>query len=105
MPKTKKALAQAMGIARSTLYYKPKLPARDWSLKIKIEEVLHRFNMYGHRRIADALNMKDERRVLRVMNLFGIKPYRRRGKKPRKPKDENRAPEPYSNLPYKKLPP
>lgn len=97
MPKTKRALAEALSIARSTLYYKPKLPTKDWSLKIKIEETLHDFPSYGHRRISDHLQV-NKKRILRVMNLFGIKPYRRRAKRPRKPKDENRIPEPYQNL-------
>jgi putative transposase len=97
MPKTKKAIAQAMGIARSTLYYKPKLPARDWSLKIQIEKILRIRPSYGHRRISQELKI-NKKRILRVMSLFGIKPYRRRGKRPRKPKDENRIPMPYPNL-------
>ena len=39
------------------------------------------------------------RRLLLIMSeTKDYIPYRRRGKKPRKPKDEKRAPEPYSNL-------
>lgn len=104
MPKTKQALANAMGIARSTLYYRPKLPSKDWSLKIRIEEVLHKFPSYGHRRISSHLKI-NKKRTLRVMSLFGIKPYRRRAKKFRKLKDEGRNPMPYNNLLLSNFPP
>ena len=78
---TKSARAQVLGVSRSTLYYKATKPSKDWQLKCQIEEVLRVHRSYGHRRIATALGRKDERPVLRVMRLFGIKPYRRRGKK------------------------
>ena len=97
MPKTKKALANILGIARSTFYYQKKLPSKDWSLKIKIEKTLHKFPSYGHRRISAYLKI-NKKRILRVMNLFGIKPYRRRAKRPRKPADVGRSPMPYPNL-------
>lgn len=103
MPKTKKALSEALSIARSTLYYKPRLPSKDWSLKIKIEETLHKFPSYGHRRISSYLKI-NKKRILRVMNLFGIKPYRRRGKRPEKPKDIGRNPMPYPNLLFLNFP-
>lgn len=81
MKKTNKAAhAKALGIARSTLYYKPKLPDKDWRLKCDIERVLRKHPAYGHRRLAIALKV-NRKRILRVMKLFGIKPYRRRGKK------------------------
>ena len=85
---TKSARARALGVARSTLYYKKLRPERDWILKCDIEEVLRHHPSYGHRRIATALGRKDERQVLRVMKLFGIKPYRRRGRRWRKAKDK-----------------
>ncbi len=78
---TKSARARVLGVSRSTLYYHKKQTAKDWQLKGQIEEVLRIHHSYGHRRIAQALGRKDERPVLRVMRLFGIKPYRRRGKK------------------------
>ena len=78
---TKKALAEELGISRTNLYYQPVMPIKDWLLKIDIEEVLHRFPSYGHRRIAQELRL-NKKRILRVMNQFGIKPRRRR----RKPK-------------------
>jgi len=62
------------------LYYKPKKPDKDWQLKCKIEEVLREHPSYGSRRIS--LHLKINRKpVKRVMNIFGIKAYRRRGKK------------------------
>jgi putative transposase len=80
----KSAQACVLGIARSTLYYCKKKPAEDWSLKCRIEGVLRDFPAYGHRRIALHLRI-NKKRIQRVMQLFGIKPYRRRGRKWRKP--------------------
>jgi putative transposase len=77
----KSARARVLSISRSTLYYRKKQPTKDWALKVQIEEVLRKHHAYGHRRIATTLGHRDERRVLRVMKLFGIKPYRRRGRK------------------------
>lgn len=72
--------AKELGVARSTLYYKQKKPDKDWSLKCQIEEVLREHPSYGHRRLAIHLKV-NKKKVLRVMKLFGIKAYRRRGKK------------------------
>ena len=85
---TKSARARAVGIARSTLYYRKMQPQKDWVLKVQIEEVLRAHPSYGHRRIATALGRKDERPVLRVMKLFGIKPYHRHRGKWKKPKKQ-----------------
>jgi transposase InsO family protein len=87
---TKRNHALRLGIARSTLYYHRKQAKKDWELKCGIEAVLRRreARSYGHRRIATALNLPDERRVLRVMKKYGIKPYRRRGRRWRKPKEK-----------------
>lgn len=85
---TKSARARALGISRSTLYYARKQPERDWQMKCAIEEILRAHPSYGHRRIATALGRKDERPVLRVMKLFGIKAYRRRGRRWKKPKKQ-----------------
>jgi|TARA_B100001971_G_C18157729_1_gene519549 transposase InsO family protein len=82
----KKALAYFLGVSRSTLYYQLKQPAKDWELKTEIEEVLHSHHSYGHKRIARHLK-RNKKSVLRVMKLFGIKPYRRR----RKPKDKGKT--------------
>lgn len=78
-----KPLLRAIGVSRSTSYYKPKQPKKDWGLKQKIEGVLREHQSYGHRRIAIDLRM-NKKKIWRVMRLFGLKPYRRRTKKWRK---------------------
>ena len=91
----KSALAKALGVSRSLLYYHHKMQEKDWRLKQEIEKVLREFPSYGHRRLA--LKIKtNKKRILRVMKIFGIKPYRRRGKKWRKLKKKEL--EPCSNL-------
>lgn len=77
---TKTALARELGVSRSSLYYRPRLPDKDWILKTKIEEVLRTHPSYGHKRLAIAL-ATNKKRILRIMKKFGIKPYRRNGKK------------------------
>jgi len=74
-----------MGVSRSSLYYVPKQRAKDWKLKVCIEEALREHPSYGSRRLAQALR-RNRKPIRRVMRLFGIKPYRRRGKKYRKSK-------------------
>lgn len=85
-PLSKTGLAKEQGISRSSLYYQAIKPQRDWQLKNLIELVLSKRPSYGHRRIAAELGM-NKKRVLRVMKLFGLKPYRRRVRKYRKTKD------------------
>lgn len=83
-PKTLRA--RELGVSRRMLYYKPKKPDKDWQLKCRIEEVLREHPSYGSRRIA--LQLKRNRKgVKRVMNIFGIKPYKRRGRKWKKTKN------------------
>lgn len=94
---TKAALARRLGISRSTLHYVRKRPRTDWALKTQIEAVLHEHPSYGHRRIALALSV-NRKRVLRVMQAFGILPYRRRVKRLRKRRDEGKEAAPYGNL-------
>ena len=78
---TQKTLrAREFGVSRGTLYYKQKKPDRDWQLKCRIEEVLREHPSYGSRRVAWHLKL-NRKGVKRVMNIFGIKPYRRRGRK------------------------
>jgi len=74
-------LARELGISRSGLYYRRLKPVKDWQLKIAIEQALHTWPSYGHKRLAIELKI-NKKRVLRVMKLFGIRPYRRRGKRP-----------------------
>lgn len=78
--------ARELGVSRSTLYYKPKKPDKDWAMKCRIEEVLREHHSYGSRRIAIHLRM-NRKGVQRVMGIFGIKPYRRRGMKYKKTKN------------------
>lgn len=85
-PLTKSALAKQEGLSRASLYYRPKKPQKDWLLKNQIEKVLHQHSSYGYRRIALELRL-NKKKVRRVMRLFGLKPYRRRGRKYRKIKD------------------
>lgn len=74
-------VAQQLGVARSTLYYQSKLAVKDEQLRQDILQVLHLHPSYGHRRIAIHLGV-NKKRVLRVMHLYDMQPYRRRGKKP-----------------------
>ena len=79
MSKTK--IAQQLGVARSTLYYQSRLALKDEQLRQDILQILHLHPSYGYRRLAIHLGV-NKKRALRVMQLYGIKPYRRRGKKP-----------------------
>ncbi|KAF0249215.1 MAG: integrase catalytic subunit [bacterium] len=83
---TKQAMAQKLGVARSTLYYQPKLKSKDQLLKEQIKGVWKTFPAYGHKRLALALKV-NKKRMCRVMKLFGLKPPRRRSQKPVKPED------------------
>ena len=85
------ALARAMGVSRASLYYVPKLDAKDWALKVRIEEELQRHPSYGSRRLADALSV-NRKRMKRVMRKYGMKPYRRHGRKYRKSKAKRHFP-------------
>lgn len=59
------------------------MPDKDWQLKQQVEAVLEEHKDYGYRRIAQALHV-NKKPVQRVMRKFGIKAYRRRGRKWRK---------------------
>ena len=82
----RRPLADAVGLSRSSLYYRPKQPAKDWALKQAIEAILREHPSYGHKRLALALG-KNKKSVLRIMKLFGIKPHRGRAKRWRKQKN------------------
>jgi len=75
--------ASQVAMSRSMLYYAHKQQNRDWHTKCLIEGALREFPSYGHKRLALHLGI-NRKRVLRAMKLFGIKPYRRRGTKPKK---------------------
>lgn len=78
---SKSATCAKVAVSRNSLYYKPKLPAKDLILKQQIEAVLVEHKSYGHRRIALALGI-NKKRASRVMKLFNIKSKKSR-KKPR----------------------
>jgi transposase InsO family protein len=84
--KSKTLRARELGISRSSLYYKPKKADRDWILKCDIETVLREHPSYGSPRIALHLK-RNHKPIERVMKIFGIKAYRRRGKKWKKTKN------------------
>lgn len=95
-PQSKAVLARELGVSRQSLYYVPKLPAKDMALKATIENVMADNPAYGHKRIALELQV-NKKRVLRVMKLFKLSPKRKRGKKPEKQKDIGFAPVPIPN--------
>ena len=96
--RSKTELAKQLGISRQSLYYQPKLPAKDLKLKAAIEEMMSDNNAYGHRRVAFALQI-NKKRARRVMKLFGLKPKRKREwSAPPKPNDLNQAPTSTPNL-------
>ncbi len=76
-----------IGYSRTHHYYQHKQPAKDWHTKQLIETALRIHPSYGHKRLARHLGI-NKKRVLRVMKMFGIKPYRRTTPKVhKKPKD------------------
>jgi transposase InsO family protein len=90
--KTKRA--KELGISRASIYYRSKQDTKDWQTKTKIEEMLHIHPSYGHKRLAVELKL-NKKRILRVMKKYGIKPYRRHGKKWKKSKENGCV---FSNL-------
>ncbi len=68
-PKSQTALAKQLGVARSSLYYAPKLPGKDLALKARIEQAMSDHRAYGHRRLALHL-MVNKKRILRVMKTL-----------------------------------
>jgi transposase InsO family protein len=96
-PKHSKAeLARNLGVSRSSLYYQPKLPAKDLLLQQQIAKVLAEHKAYGHRRVAWELGI-NPKRARRVMKLFGLKP-KRRFKHPIKHQDIGQEPVTIPNL-------
>ncbi len=89
--------AQSLGVSRQSLYYQPKLSDRDLAIKQKIITVMQDNPSYGHKRIALELKL-NKKRILRVMKLYNLKPYRRRIKKPDKLADQGKMSTVYLNL-------
>lgn len=85
----KSALARKLGISRSSLYYRSKMKVRDEAIKKEILSALSEHPSYGHRRLAMHLG-RNRKCILRVMKKFGIKPYRRRVRRPLKKGDLNK---------------
>lgn len=73
---SKSELARQLGVSRSSLYYKPKIPDKDEELRRQIESVMKEHPGYGHRRVAYALKI-NRKRALRVMKKYNLKPARR----------------------------
>jgi len=82
----KAVLAKKLGIARSTLYYKSKKTVEDERISNEIKEIIESNPSYGHRRVAIAMGM-NHKKILRIMNKFGIKPKICRNRKFFKPGD------------------
>jgi len=83
-------------VAKSVCGYRTKRIAKDEALKEQILSVLESNPAYGHRRVALALGV-GRKRIRRVMKLFGLKPYKRKGRW-RKRRDERRPEAVYQNL-------
>jgi putative transposase len=75
----KSQLARTLGIARSSLYTRPKRPRMDKALAVRIEELHERDDTMGHRKLA-VLLATGKNRVKRVMHKYGISARRKRQK-------------------------
>lgn len=93
----KTALAKSLGISRASLYYQPKRERIDEEVKAQIESVMGDHPDYGHKRIALHLKL-NKKRIRRVMRKYGLKPYRRKAKKPEKKQDQGKPAAVYENL-------
>jgi len=91
----KTKLAHDLGVSRSSFYYQRKREEIDKEVKSQIEAVMVEHKAYGHKRIAIELKM-GHNRIRRIMKKYGLKPYRRRAKLPRKKKDIGK---PATNIP------
>lgn len=94
--KSKTAIAKEMGIARSSLYYQPKMPTKDLLLKTQIENVWTDHPAYGAARLSMHFKI-NKKRIIRVMKVFKMKVKRRR-KIPVKKRDIGQKPTTVPNL-------
>ena len=85
-----------MGIARSSLYYVPKIHANDLILKARIEASWEKHAAYGRNSLAIHLSV-NHKRMPRVMRLFSLK-VPRAVKLPTKLRDAGKLPSLYPNL-------
>ena len=95
-PGSKTRLAKELGVSRSSLYYRHKLPQKDEKLRREIEAVMAENPGYGSPRVSIALGV-NKKRIARVMRKFGLKPARR-SKTPRKPDDLGQPARSYPNI-------
>ena len=95
-PLKKTVLAQKLGLARSTLYYRSKKKEADEQVKTLMEELMDSNPSYGHRRVALALGW-NHKKAKRLMKKFGLKPRLWRGQKWQKKGDLGLAPTSYQN--------
>jgi len=95
-PQTKTALALKLGIARSSLYYTPKLPAKDLLLKSQIEAAWEKHPAYGRERLCLELKV-NHKRIQRVMQVCDLH-VPRTTKIPKKLADVAQPAAPYPNL-------
>lgn len=86
---TKKALAEKLGVARSSLYYKPKKPPADEEDRTKITAIMSEHPAYGHRRVVLALGL-NHKKTSRLMRKFHLRPKLHRGFRLVKPDDMKR---------------
>lgn len=93
----KSQLAKEFGVSRGSLYYQPRMQEKDLELVRAIREVHSEHPSYGHKRLAIALKI-NKKRILRVMKKFGIKPPRRRPKRPPKLDDQGNPASEHPNL-------
>lgn len=92
----KTALANKLGVSRSSLYYESRTDHKDEILKDQILYVMSTHPAYGHRRIAMELGI-NKKRVLRVMKKFRLEPEKQRSSKPKKKNDIGNEPAKYEN--------
>ncbi|MEK7158353.1 MAG: IS3 family transposase [Patescibacteria group bacterium] len=93
---TKTALARELGVARSSLYYRPIRPHNDEEFKQQLLTVTNEHPAYGHKRIAMALGW-NKKKALRLMKAFHIRPLLQR-KRPVKPGDQGNLPTNVPNI-------
>jgi len=74
---TKTMVARTHGVSRSSLYYKPRKPAKDEALRDRLVTAITEHPAYGHRRLAIHLQV-NKKRALRVMKKYGLAPQIRR---------------------------
>lgn len=93
---SKSRLARELGVSRSGLYYRRKIPEKDEELRTAIELVMREHPGYGYRRVAIVLKI-NHKRISRVMRKYGLKPARR-AKSPMNVLDRGREPAQYPDI-------